>query len=236
MTRKFVLSADVDLATVAEQCPVTLSGADLYALCADAWMLAFKRYIAQAEQKQQQQQPEDGLENHHHQQQPQQSADQQQEDSSSSSGEQITVCQADFLQALAALTPSLSADELARYLAIKQHYDAQQGFGQASVSSTPAAAARVPAVPAHISAAEGAPEGADSVQNGSRVLSSSDARTLDSPDPSTDTAAAPAAEADGVSDSQHAYSSGLGADEGGAVGSGSGQQAATNGAQQQQQP
>ena len=35
---------------------------------------------------------------------------------------------ADFNEALANLTPSLSVDELERYLAIKKHYDAQQGF------------------------------------------------------------------------------------------------------------
>ena len=40
------MSGDVDLPALASRCPVTLSGADLYALCADAWMEALKRHIA----------------------------------------------------------------------------------------------------------------------------------------------------------------------------------------------
>lgn len=51
LARKFVLSADVDLGEVARHCPTTLSGADLYALCADAWMEALKRHIGGIEAK-----------------------------------------------------------------------------------------------------------------------------------------------------------------------------------------
>jgi hypothetical protein len=40
----------------------------------------------------------------------------------------LDVTASDFKEALANLTPSLSVDELERYLAIKRHYDAQQGF------------------------------------------------------------------------------------------------------------
>ncbi|KAI5079525.1 hypothetical protein GOP47_0005004 [Adiantum capillus-veneris] len=43
LTRKFQLDQDVSLMDVAQVCPVTFTGADLYALCADAWMLAVKR-------------------------------------------------------------------------------------------------------------------------------------------------------------------------------------------------
>lgn len=150
-----MLSSDVNLAEVAQKCPVTLSGADLYALCADAWMLAFKQYIARAEQQQQQIEPlqphssSSGLQQLDQHMQLQNGVLQQgmaQHDSleqqqpgnlhQQSSSEQIMVAQTDFLQALAALTPSLSADELARYLAIKQHYDSQQGFGQAQAPTT----------------------------------------------------------------------------------------------------
>lgn len=49
LTRKFSLAADVDLSAVAAACPPTLSGADLYALCADAWMVALKQRIAAIE-------------------------------------------------------------------------------------------------------------------------------------------------------------------------------------------
>lgn len=43
--------------------------------------------------------------------------------------EPLVVCQSHFRTALDNLTPSLSQEELARYQAIKQLYDAQQGFG-----------------------------------------------------------------------------------------------------------
>jgi SpoVK/Ycf46/Vps4 family AAA+-type ATPase len=49
LTRKFKLAADVDLAAISRACPKTLSGADLYALAADAWMVALKRRIAELE-------------------------------------------------------------------------------------------------------------------------------------------------------------------------------------------
>lgn len=49
LTRKFDLAKDVDLTAVSEACPVTLTGADLYALCADAWMGALKDAIAKLE-------------------------------------------------------------------------------------------------------------------------------------------------------------------------------------------
>ncbi|MCO5554929.1 hypothetical protein L7F22_008468 [Adiantum nelumboides] len=43
LTRKFQLDEEVNLKDVAQVCPVTFTGADMYALCADAWMLAVKR-------------------------------------------------------------------------------------------------------------------------------------------------------------------------------------------------
>lgn len=121
LTRKFKLSADVDLDQLARSCPVTLSGADLYALCADAWMVAFKRHISSNSNSSSDETT---------------ATDGQQQQQQGGASLQLEVCQCDFQQALAALTPSLSQEELARYLAIKQHYDAQQGFAQ-----KPAAAA-----------------------------------------------------------------------------------------------
>lgn len=42
-------------------------------------------------------------------------------------GQVVQVTSADFSGALAALQPSLSAAELARYAAIRDHYESQQG-------------------------------------------------------------------------------------------------------------
>lgn len=47
LTRKFVLEADIDLPIIAEKCPTTFTGADMYALSSDAWMTALKRTVAQ---------------------------------------------------------------------------------------------------------------------------------------------------------------------------------------------
>ncbi len=43
LTRKFLLAAGVNLQSIAENCRPELTGADLYALCADAWMAALRR-------------------------------------------------------------------------------------------------------------------------------------------------------------------------------------------------
>lgn len=43
LTRKFALAADVDLGAVAAECAPTFTGADLYALAADAWTSALYR-------------------------------------------------------------------------------------------------------------------------------------------------------------------------------------------------
>ena len=47
LTRKFKLVPTVDLDAVARECAPTYTGADLYALCADAWMAGLKRIIAE---------------------------------------------------------------------------------------------------------------------------------------------------------------------------------------------
>ncbi|KAK9918621.1 hypothetical protein WJX75_005422 [Coccomyxa subellipsoidea] len=96
LTRKFRLSKDVDLQSVAQECAPTYTGADLYALCADAWMAALKRSVAQAEET-----PADDKD-----------------------VDEVEVDQCDFWTALRELRPSLSFDELARYQNIRKQYEA----------------------------------------------------------------------------------------------------------------
>ncbi|GER24752.1 peroxisomal biogenesis factor [Striga asiatica] len=43
LTRKFKLHEDVSLYEIAQKCPINFTGADMYALCADAWFHAAKR-------------------------------------------------------------------------------------------------------------------------------------------------------------------------------------------------
>ena len=45
LTRKFQLHEDVSLYAIAKRCPPNFSGADMYALCADAWFQAAKRQV-----------------------------------------------------------------------------------------------------------------------------------------------------------------------------------------------
>ena len=94
LTRRFELAPDADLGAVAARCPKHATGADLYALCADAWMFGAKRTIASSRQPQ----------------------DSGQRDA------RVLVSAADFTAALAQLTPSLSVEELARYERIRDSY------------------------------------------------------------------------------------------------------------------
>ncbi|BBH10385.1 peroxin 6 [Prunus dulcis] len=48
LTRKFKLHEDVPLYSIAKRCPPNFTGADMYALCADAWFNAAKRKIRNA--------------------------------------------------------------------------------------------------------------------------------------------------------------------------------------------
>ena len=122
--------------------PRRFTGADLYALCSDAWMVALKRAIvaaeaAQAQQQHQQQQGEDGPSStnaagpagdsaaaaHHHQQQQQQQ--QANGHGSQEEDEEVQVQQADFLAAVQTVQPSLSVEEVAKYEAIRDEYESQ---------------------------------------------------------------------------------------------------------------
>lgn len=47
LTRKFKLLEDVSLYSIAKKCPRNFTGADMYALCADAWFHAAKRKVSQ---------------------------------------------------------------------------------------------------------------------------------------------------------------------------------------------
>ncbi|KAJ0581835.1 putative AAA+ ATPase domain, ATPase, AAA-type, core [Helianthus annuus] len=49
LTRKFKLHEDVSLYSIAKKCPPNFTGADMYALCADAWFHAAKRKVLAAD-------------------------------------------------------------------------------------------------------------------------------------------------------------------------------------------
>jgi peroxin-6 len=51
LTRKFRLDPNMDLRSIAEQCPFNYTGADFYALCSDAMLLAMSRKAEIIEEK-----------------------------------------------------------------------------------------------------------------------------------------------------------------------------------------
>lgn len=102
LTRKFRLGAGVVLADLAAKCPATFTGADCYALCAEALMHALKQRV-------------DVLEAKFGNNTPSSAADRA---NAMASEDIVEVTAADFEAALASIRPSLSREELARYDAL----------------------------------------------------------------------------------------------------------------------
>ncbi|CAH2039065.1 unnamed protein product [Thlaspi arvense] len=96
LTRKFKLSEDVSLYSVATKCPSTFTGADMYALCADAWFQAAKRKVLNSD-----------------------SGDSLPEDDPDS----VVVEYVDFIKAMDQLSPSLSISELKKYEALRDQFE-----------------------------------------------------------------------------------------------------------------
>lgn len=51
LTRKFNLDPQLDLMTVADQCPFNYTGADFYALCSDAMLKAMSRTASAVDER-----------------------------------------------------------------------------------------------------------------------------------------------------------------------------------------
>lgn len=95
-------------------CCCRFTGADMYALCSDAWMGAFKRRIS-----------EQGDEEQNTSEKQQEEAGDANQAQPSSAQQGIVVRQADFLGAALALTPSLTAEEVEKYEEIRRQYEAR---------------------------------------------------------------------------------------------------------------
>ncbi|KAL6516016.1 peroxisomal assembly protein [Orobanche gracilis] len=87
LTRKFKLHEDVSLYEIAQTCPTNFTGADMYALCADAWFRAAKRKVSYEDS----------------------------EPCLPDKSDTIVVEYGDFIEVLRELSPSLSMTELKRY-------------------------------------------------------------------------------------------------------------------------
>ncbi|KAL7151206.1 hypothetical protein ABFS83_04G016200 [Erythranthe nasuta] len=95
LTRKFKLHEDVSLYEIAEKCPPNFTGADMYALCADAWFHAAKRKVL---------------------------VNIDSESGSSDQSEAIVVEYEDFIEVLRELSPSLSMAELKKYEMLRDQF------------------------------------------------------------------------------------------------------------------
>jgi peroxin-6 len=115
LTRKFSLAKDLDLRSVVSRCGLTFTGADFYALCSDAMLHALKRKIDTFEA---------ALGSR---------ADSAVERSSllqrlSEAELAVEVGEADFSHALAHLTPSLTAEDLAKYQQVQVYVCEEMGL------------------------------------------------------------------------------------------------------------
>ncbi|KAG7671202.1 hypothetical protein Ndes2526B_g02331 [Nannochloris sp. 'desiccata'] len=102
LTRKFSMDSDVELEEIARKCPPRLTGADLYALCSDAWMVALKRRVRGGDSG--------GC------------IGDGEEKEADSTNKVVVVKQIDFETALLKLRPSLSEEDIQKYELIRDQY------------------------------------------------------------------------------------------------------------------
>lgn len=96
LTRKFKLHEDVSLYSIAKKCPPNFTGADMYALCADAWFHAAKRLVSSPD-----------------------SNSRTIDDPATS----VIVEYDDFVKVLGELSPSLSTAELKKYELLRDQFE-----------------------------------------------------------------------------------------------------------------
>ncbi|KAL5561531.1 hypothetical protein UlMin_031278 [Ulmus minor] len=96
LTRKFKLHESVSLYSIAKKCPTNFTGADMYALCADAWFNAAKRKVSSS------------------------SSDSSGTDNQT---DDVVVEYKDFVKVLKDLTPSLSMTELKKYEMLRDQFE-----------------------------------------------------------------------------------------------------------------
>ncbi|KAK9102980.1 hypothetical protein Sjap_020234 [Stephania japonica] len=96
LTRKFKLHQNVSLYSIAKKCPLNFTGADMYALCADAWFHAAKRTVSSL--------PSDSS-------------------SVKDDTDSVNVELDDFIKAIGEISPSLSISELRKYEMLRDQFE-----------------------------------------------------------------------------------------------------------------
>ncbi|GAV83366.1 LOW QUALITY PROTEIN: AAA domain-containing protein, partial [Cephalotus follicularis] len=95
LTRKFKLHEDVSLFSIAKKCPPNFTGADMYALCADAWFHAAKRKVLSSDS----------------------------DSSRIEQADSVVVKYGDFVKVLQELSPSISIAELKKYELLRDQFE-----------------------------------------------------------------------------------------------------------------
>ena len=118
LTRKFWLQKSCSLEKVAQACPLLYTGADFYALCADAYLKATSRTIATIE-KSLESINKNSIPGHPH----PMSSVYYLDHLAPLQEKQVHVSLEDFVQALQQMKPSVSASELKRYEALRAKFE-----------------------------------------------------------------------------------------------------------------
>lgn len=113
LTRKFKLHPDIDLPAIASQCPLTYTGADFYALCADTMLHALSRKVSLLESKRNHLNALPKFQPHPI------SCQFYISEMVSEADLEVIICMEDFMDALNELTPSVNDEELAYYSGIQ---------------------------------------------------------------------------------------------------------------------
>jgi peroxin-6 len=108
-------SNDGTLVSLARRVPARFTGADMYALCADAWMRAAKRTVAEMERG-----GNAGSD----------AADDREEARGETSSAAVIVLARDFDDALAELSPSLTDADVAHYARMRENFEGSRGGGR----------------------------------------------------------------------------------------------------------
>ncbi|KAJ3361389.1 peroxisomal assembly protein, partial [Kappamyces sp. JEL0680] len=119
LTRKFSLAADCDLQLVANSCPLTLTGADLYALCTDANLKAITRIISKIDRLLHEWNSSGPHHGHPH----PTSTPYYLDHICAADDMAVQVCLDDFLQAVKELSPSLTREEINRYVRLREKFE-----------------------------------------------------------------------------------------------------------------
>lgn len=118
LTRKFKLDEDVDLGKIAQKCSYNFTGADFYALCSDSMLNAMTRIAGEVDFK---------YKEYNRVNNKLVSIRWWFDNVATETDTEVTVKMVDFEKAQRELVPSVSSEELAHYLRIRQNFEGTQG-------------------------------------------------------------------------------------------------------------